>query len=125
MVSFTADGAYDQDSVSAAVATRRPAATIIVPPRATAVPSGTAETAPTQRDRHLQVVAKHGRAAWQEASGDTIRARAEATIGRSKQVIGDGLRLRTDPRRATGVNVTVHALNRILDFGRPNSVRVA
>ncbi len=125
VASFTADGAYDQDSVSATIATRHPAAAIIVPPRSTAVPSETAETAPTQRDRHLRFIAEHGRAAWQKASGYTIRARAEATIGRFKQVIGDGLRSRTDQRRATEVDVAVHALNRMLDFGRPNSVRVA
>lgn len=125
VASSTADGAYDQDSVSAAVAQRHPAASIVVPPRSTAVPSGTAETAPTQRDRHLQFIAKHGRAAWQKASGYTIRARAEAAIGRFKQVIGDGLRSRTDQRRATEVDVAVHALNRMLDLGRPNSVRTA
>ncbi len=87
VASFTADGAYDQDGVSAAVAERHPAAAIIVPPRSTAVPSETAETAPTQRDRHLQSIAEHGRAAWQKASGYKKRARAEAAIGRFKQVI--------------------------------------
>ena len=122
---FTADGAYGQDSVSAAVAQRHPEAAIIVPPRSTAVPSGTAETAPTQRDRHLEFVAKHGRAAWQKASECTKRARAEAAIGRFKQMIGDGLRSRTDQRRATEVDVDVHVLNRMLDLGRPISVRVA
>jgi len=125
VASFTADGAYDQDGVSAAVAERHPAAAIIVPPRSTAVPSETAETAPTQRDRHLQSIAEHGRAAWQKASGYTKRARAEAAIGRFKQVIGDGLRSRTDRRRATEVDVAVHALNRMLELGRPISVRVA
>ena len=125
VASFTADGAYDQDSVSAAVAERHPTAAIIVPPRFTAVPSETAETAPTQRDRHLQFIAKRGRAAWQTASGYTKRARVETTIGRFKQVIGDGLRSRTDERRTTEVDVAVHALNRMLDLGRPNSVRVA
>ena len=125
VASFTADGAYDQDSVSTAVAAHHPEAAVIVPPRSTAVPSDAAETAPTPRDRHLQFIAKHGRAAWQKASGYTIRARAEAAIGRFKQVIGDGLRSRTDERRATEVNVAVHALNRMLDLGRPNSVRVA
>ncbi len=53
VASFTADGAYNQNSVSAAVAKHHPEAAIIVPPRSTAVPSETAETAPTQRDRHL------------------------------------------------------------------------
>ena len=94
-----------------------------MPPRCTAVPSETAETTPTQRDRHLQSIAEHGRAAWQKASGYTKRARAEATIGRFKQVIGDGLRSRTDQRRATEVNAAVHALNRMLELGRSISVR--
>ena len=125
VASFTADGTYDQEGVSAAVAERRPEAAIIVPPRCTAVPSGTAETAPTQRDRHLQSVAEHGRAAWQKASGYTKRARVEAAMSRFKQVIGDGLRSRTDERRATEVDVAVHALNRMLELGRPISVRIA
>ena len=38
-------------------------------------------------------------------------------------MIGDGLRSRTDERRATEVNVAVVALNRMLAFGRPNYVR--
>ncbi len=42
-----------------------------------------------------------------------------------QQVIGDGLRSRTDGPRATEVNVAVHALNRMLELGRPISVRIA
>src|SRR4029453_14928435 len=42
VVSFTADGAYDQDRVYASVAERHPEAAVIVPPRASAVPSQTA-----------------------------------------------------------------------------------
>ena len=99
MASFTADGAYDQEGVSAAVAKRHPDAAVIVPPRSMAVPSDTAQTDPMQRDQHLQSIAEHGRTAWQRAYGYTKRARAEAAIGRFKQVIGDGLRLRTDGRR--------------------------
>ena len=125
VASFTADGAYDQEGVAAAVAERHPKAAVIVPPRSTAVPSETVETAPTQRDQHLQSIAEHGRAAWQKASGYNTRARIEATIGRFKQVIGDGLRSRTDQRRATEVDVAVHALNRMLELGRPESVRIA
>jgi hypothetical protein len=94
-----------------------------MPPRSTAVPSETAETAPTQRDR--QFIAKHGRMAWQKASGYTTRARAETAIGRFKQVIGDRLRSRTERRRAIEVEVAVHALNRMLDLGRPKYVRIA
>jgi len=37
--SFTADGAYDQDGVYGQVAVRHPEASVIVPPRSSAVPS--------------------------------------------------------------------------------------
>jgi hypothetical protein len=83
-----------------------------------------AATAPTQRDRHLQFIAEHGRAAWQKASGYTTRARVEATVGRFKQVIGDGLRSRTGQRRAIEVDVAVHVLSRMLELGRPIAVAV-
>src|SRR4051812_28285525 len=45
VASFTGDGAYDRDDVYAEVATRHPAAAVVVPPRANAVPSETAGTA--------------------------------------------------------------------------------
>ena len=125
VASLTGDGAYDQEGVYSGVVARHPAAAVIVPPRSNAVPSATAETAPTQRDRHLQLIADKGRMGWQRASGYNIRARAEATMGRFKGVIGDGLRSRTDQRRATEVEVAVHALNRMLELGRPESVRIA
>jgi Transposase DDE domain len=125
VASFTGDGGYDQDRVYASVAERHPGADVIVPPRATAVPSGTAETEPTRRDRHLRHIVEHGRRAWQRASGYTKRARAEAAVARWKRVIGDGLRSRTDERRATEVAVAARALNRMLELGRPNYVRIA
>ncbi len=125
VVSFTGDGAYDQDRVYASVAERHPEAEVIVPPRASAVPSQTAESTATQRDRHLQHIAEQGRMAWQRASGYTKRARAEAAIARWKQVLGDRLRAHTDERRATEVEVAGHVLNRMLELGRPNYVRIA
>src|SRR3954469_7333749 len=124
VASFTADGAYDQESVYAAVAERHPEAAVIVQPRSNAVPSATAETAPTQRYRHLQLIAEKVRMGWQKASGYNARARAEATIGRFKRVIGDGLRSRTDERRATEMDVAVQVLNRMLELGRPTYVRI-
>src|SRR4051794_11775102 len=67
LASFTGDGGDDQNRVYDSVAARHPEAAVIVPPRATAVSSETAETEPTQRDRHLQLIAAHGRMAWQKA----------------------------------------------------------
>src|ERR671938_338778 len=50
----TGDGAYDRDDVYTEVTMQHPEAAVLVPPRATAVPSEAAETAPTQRERHLR-----------------------------------------------------------------------
>jgi transposase len=125
VASFTGDGAYDQDGVYASIAERHPGAAVIVPPPSSAVPSKTAETAPTQRDLHLQLIAEHGRMGWQKASGYNRRALAEATIDRFKRVIGDELRSRTEQRQATEMNVVVAVLNRMQELGRPKSVRIA
>ena len=83
------------------------------------------EGAPTQRDRHLQSIAEHGRMGWQRRSGYTRRALVETAISRLKRVIGNGLRSRTDQRRMTEVAIAIHALNRMLELGRPESVWVA
>lgn len=48
-----ADGAYDGEPIYGAVADRHPDAAVAIPPRGTAVPGPTAETAPTQRDCHI------------------------------------------------------------------------
>jgi hypothetical protein len=125
IASFTADGAYDQDQVSQAVAGRHRNAAVIVPPRASAVASASAETAPTQRDHHLRMIAERGRMAWQKASGYNLRAKVEASIGRYKRVIGDALRSRTGQTEATEVAIAAATLNRMLALGGPNSVRVA
>ena len=123
VASFTADGAYDQDSVYGQVAAHYPEASVIVLPRSSAVPSNTAQMAPTMRDRHLQIIAERGRIAWQKASGYHWRALVETDISRFKRVIGDGLRFGTDRRRATEVAIAAGALHRILELGRPEYVR--
>jgi len=50
---------------------------------------------------------------------------AEADIARFERIIGDGPRSRADGRRATEVAIAVGVLNRVLDLGRPEHVRVA
>ena len=98
---------------------------MVVPPRANAVPSEAAETAPTRRDLHLRCIAERGRVGWQRASGYNSRALVEADIARWKRAIGDGLRSQTDGRQATEVAIAADVLNRMLELGRPEYVRVA
>ena len=125
LASFIGDGAYDQTGIYDTITKRDPDADVIVPPRATAVPSEMIKSAPTQRDRHLQSMTEHGRMGWQRRSGYTRRALVEAAISRLKRVIGNALRSRTEHRRATEVAIAVQALNQMLELGRPKSVRFA
>jgi hypothetical protein len=52
-------------------------------------------------------------------------AREQFLNSRWKQVIGDGLRFHSGEARATEVTIAAQVLNRMLDLGRPNSIRVA
>jgi IS5 family transposase len=54
LAAVIADGAYDQDRVYNDVARNSMEAAVVVPPRSTAVLSPSADTDPTQRDRHIQ-----------------------------------------------------------------------
>lgn len=96
-----------------------------MPRRSNAVPSVAADTNPTQRDRHLQQVAAYGRLGWQKSSGYNYRALVEVDISRLKHIIGDALRSRTDVRRATEVAIAARVLNRMLDLGQPEYVRLS
>jgi hypothetical protein len=71
IASVTADGAYGGEPVYRAVSERQPAtpAAAIIPPRSTAVPSPSANTAPTQRDQHLRMIRDKRRMGWQKAVG--------------------------------------------------------
>src|SRR4051794_29284648 len=62
---------------------------------------------------------------WQRASGYGWRALVECDISRWKRVVGDGLRFQTDGRQATEVAIAADVLNRMLDLGRPEYVRIA
>ena len=79
IASVTADGAYDGEPVYRAVAERQPdpPAAVIIPPRATAVPSPTADSAPNQRDQHIRMIHDKGRMGWQKAVGYGRRSLGE------------------------------------------------
>jgi hypothetical protein len=53
-----------------------------------------------------------------------LGALAEASFSRYKHMIGDGLRFHTDDRQQTEITVAVLVLNRMLDLGCPDSVRI-
>ena len=80
-----ADGAYDGETVYHAVTDRHPEADIIIPPRATAVPS---TSRATPRDQHIATIEKHGRIGWQRRSGYNRRSLVETAMYRYKTIVG-------------------------------------
>jgi hypothetical protein len=118
----TADGAYDGDPTYQTIATYSDAIEVVIPPRSTAVPSGKPGS-PTQRDRHLAMIMDRGRLAWQAATGYGRRASVETTMGRYKALIGPRLRARGFAAQQTEAGVGMAVLNRMLEAGRPKSVR--
>jgi hypothetical protein len=62
---------------------------------------------------------------WQTASGHNRRALAEADIAPWTSVVGVELRSQTDGRQATEVAIAAEVLDRVLDLGRPEHVRIA
>lgn len=119
--SMTGDGAYDGQSVYDAVAARHPGAAVIIPPRSTAVVS---ETAATQRDQHLAVIAERGRISWQRSSGYSRRSLAETAIYRYKTIIGRRLHARTLSAQRSEAKIACNVINRMTSLGMPVSVRV-
>ena len=118
----TADGAYDGDPTYQTIAAHGDDIKVVIPPRATAVPSGD-PAAPTQRDRHLAMIAEQGRLAWQATTGYGQRSLVETTMGRYKALIGPRLRARGFAAQQTEAAIGVAVLNRMLVAGRPDSVR--
>src|SRR5215211_149835 len=127
IASVTADGAYDGEPVYRAVAERQPdpPAAVIIPPRATAVASPSADTAPTQRDRHLRMIRDKGRLGWQKAVGHGRRSLGETAVSRHKAIIGRGLRARTLPAQKTEARAACSVLDRLARLGMPVSQRTA
>ena len=127
IASVIADGAYDGEPVYRAVAERQPdpPVAVVIPPRAGAVPGPTADTAPTQRDRHLRIIRETGRMGWQKAVGYGRRSLGETAVFRYKAVIGRRLRARTLPAQRTEARAACSVLNRMTRLGMPVSQRTA
>jgi hypothetical protein len=118
----TADGAYDGAPTYQTIAAHDDGIEVVIPPRATAVPSSEPGS-PTQRDRHLAMIAEQGRLAWQASTGYGQRSLVETTMGRYKTLTGPRLRARGFAAQQTEASIGVAVLNRMLAAGRPDSVR--
>jgi hypothetical protein len=121
VASMTADGAYDGQAVYNAVVERHPKAAVIVPPRNAAVAG---ETTASQRDKHLSIIAEHGRMSWQRSSGYNRRSLVATAMFRYKTVIGRRLHARVLPNQRAEAKVGGNVLNRMTALGMPVSARI-
>jgi hypothetical protein len=118
----TADGAYDGTPTYQTIAQHGDGIEVVIPPRSTSILSGEPGP-PTQRDRHLAMIAEQGRLAWQIEIDYGQRSLVETTMGRYKSLIGPRLRARGFAGQQIEAAIGVAVLNRMLAAGRPDSVR--
>lgn len=106
------------------IAERDPAAAVIIPPRATAVPSNMVEMAPAQRDQHLQLIQERGRLGWQKVVNYGRRSLGEVAMMRYKTVIGRRLHARTLPTQKAEAAAGCKVINIMSRLGMPVARRV-
>ena len=124
------DGAYAVGPTHRAVAERRqalPNAEGVFRPKAPDVRAAAAGRLDplTGRGRHALVVARDGRAAWEQATGYGRRNAAEWTFSRLKRLLGRGLRSRGLDGQRAEARIAICALNRMAELGLPRAQRVA
>ncbi|WP_037460514.1 IS5 family transposase [Skermanella stibiiresistens] len=122
---FMGYGGYDRTGVYTALDERHPDAVMVAPPCADAVLSATADTEPTQRDRHIEMIGERGRLGWRRMVDYGQRSQAEVAMFRYKKVIGRGLHARTLPTQKTEAKVACIVINIMTGLGMPVSRRIA
>ena len=123
---FTADGAYDAESVYGALRARPKAPDrIVIPPQVGAIPGVVPNVTWPWRPLAIDRIAEVGRAAWRSESGYRQQARVENTMFRYKHIVGSRLRARCEDGRKVEAAAGCNVLNRMFDLGKPRSVRIA
>lgn len=102
-----------------------PDAEVIIPPRSSAVPSDTAGSAPSQRDRHIQLITERGRLGWQRTVQYGRRSLGEVAMMRYKQLIGRSLRARSQSTQKVEAAIGCKVMNIMTSLGMPVSRKSA
>ena len=120
------DGAYDTRGVYVAVLNHGNGENteVIVPPRKDAVKSSPPDPAMSQRDRHIDMIAKYGRPDWEVNTEYNRRLLAENAMGRLKRIVGPQLRGRRIDTQIAEAAIGVKVLNRMSELGTPRQLPV-
>jgi len=95
---------------------------IVVPPRRNAMPSQTAQSAPTQRDQHIAAIQDVGIFEWRRTSGYYTQSHVENAFYRYKAIIGGHLHAERADSQQREAQLGCAILNRLHQPGRPTSV---
>ncbi len=96
----------------------------MIPPRRSAVSTGPTAGPWAQREAALQRIHNIGRRERQKESGYRRQARVENGFFRYKSLLGGGLKARHSKAQTREAMIGCHILNRMAEFGRPQSYAV-
>ena len=118
---FLGDGAYDSKKVVQVIENRNENGChhITVPPKKDAILSSTFLESPTQRDKHVGFIKKHGRRSWESKVKYYRRLLVENTMGRFKGIIGTKLRSRDFDAQGIEMKLGCKILNMMVKLGTP------
>ena len=116
---FTADGAFDQNSIYETFTEL--GATVVVPPVKNATSSKARTRAAKARNRTIKRIRRVGRRQWKKEAGYHRQARVENTFFRYKPLFGGRLRARDPGNQRTEARLACNILNRMLQLGSPRS----
>ena len=127
LVSFTADGAYDTETVYEAVAQNaerqgRVMPRVLIPPRKGAQLTCAPSPAMKQRNRNLRAITSKGRRLWHKTSGYSRRSRVENVNYRFKATFGPGMCARSLAGQRFEARLGCRILNRMAQLGMPRSM---
>ena len=119
---FSADGAYDETPVYNAVTEHSPNASVVIPPRSTAVESD--KSAP-QRNQNIAEIKAMGRMQWQREKEYGRRNYSELGVQRYQKTFGDTMHAREFSRQEQEAMIASGVLNKMTSLGMPTSYRSA
>ena len=127
---FYGDGAYDRWRVHHALAypksgTSPPMEAVIPPRRDAAIRTAKRRYRHIEaRNERVQHIRQKGRKRWKRESGYHRRSVIESTMSRYKRILGPQLLARSWPGQQTEARIGCAILNRMIQLGKPQTVRV-
>ena len=118
---FMADGGYDGQPTYDLIENVNPKSQVVIrPPKNSLLINGGS----AQRNRHIDMIKKHGRGRWRVQTEYGRTSLVEVAMLRYKTIIGNKLKARSLPRQIAEAQVSVRVLNKMTQLGMPVTVKI-